>query len=138
MGNTKSFNKISFEDVQHVITGGTALLISTLSINEQACLITGTIHIQEEEKVINRLLSRGDSTKTIVVYGKHCNDETIHTKYSQLVSLGLPNVYLYVGGLFEWLLLQDTYGDDNFQTTSKELDHLKFRPRSLFLNCIEN
>jgi len=138
MGNTKSFNKVNFEDVQQIIEGTSALLISTLSLNDQACLIKDTISIQEEEKIINDMLSHGNSTKTIVVYGRHCNDETIYIKHDQLISLGLSKVYLYVGGLFEWLLLQDTYGDCNFQTTSTELDHLKFRPRSLFLNCIEN
>ena len=138
MGNTKSFNKVNFEDVQQVVERKSALLISTLSINEQACLIKDTVPVQEEETIINKLLTCSNSTKPIVVYGKHCNDETIYTKHDQLVSLGLLNVYLYVGGLFEWLLLQDTYGDCDFQTTSKELDHLKFRPRPLFLNCIEN
>ena len=137
MGNAKSFNKISFEDVQYVIEHKSGLLINTLPTNEQGCLIKATISAQEEEKTVNELLSRSNSIKTIVIYGKHCNDETVYTKYNQLMSLGLFNVYLYVGGLFEWLLLQDTYGDDNFQTTSKELDHLKFKPRPLFLNCIE-
>ena len=41
------------------------------------------------------------------------------------------NTYLYSGGLFEWLLLQDIYGDENFHTTKKTLDILKFRPRQL-------
>ena len=138
MGNTKSFNKISFEDVQYVIERKSSLLINTLSTNEQNCLIKSTVTVQEEEKVMNELLSHNNSGKIIIVYGKNNNDETIYTKYNQLLSLGLSNVYLYVGGLFEWLLLQDTYGDDNFPTTSNELDYLKFRPRSLFLNCIEN
>ena len=29
--------------------------------------------------------------------------------------------------MFEWLLLQDIYGYDNFPTTIKELDILKYR-----------
>ena len=40
------------------------------------------------------------------------------------------NTKLYIGGLFEWLLLQDIYGDDEFKTTKKELDILKFKPQS--------
>lgn len=137
MGNTNSYTKVNFEDIQHIIENKSGLLINTLSINEQGCLIKGTIHAQDEEKTINEILSRNNS-KPIVIYGKNCNDDTIYSKYKQLISLGLVNVYLYVGGLFEWLLLQDTYGDDIFQTTSKELDHLKFRSRPLFLNCIQN
>ena len=48
------------------------------------------------------------------------------------MSLGLTEVYVYPGGLFEWLLLQDIYGDDSFPTTKKELDILKYKPVSYF------
>ena len=49
------------------------------------------------------------------------------------------NVYVYPGGLFEWLLLQDIYGEDNFPTTLKELDILKYKPLSVFnTKCIKN
>ena len=40
-------------------------------------------------------------------------------KYRQLVDLGFSNVYIYTGGLFEWLLLQDIYGSTNFQQPQK-------------------
>ena len=36
-----------------------------------------------------------------------------------------------MGGLFEWLLLQDMYGSDEFPTTNKELDVLKYKPISI-------
>jgi hypothetical protein len=39
---------------------------------------------------------------------------------------------MYTGGLFEWMLLQDIYGDAEFPTTSRELDVLKFRPHKTF------
>ena len=55
------------------------------------------------------------------------------TKYTQLVNLGFVNVYIYPGGLFEWLCLQDIYGDDEFPTTNKELDILKYKPARLLL-----
>jgi hypothetical protein len=42
--------------------------------------------------------------------------------------LGFENVYIYRGGMFEWLLLQDIYGFDEFQTTSKITDLLKYKP----------
>ena len=50
--------------------------------------------------------------------------------------LGLKNIYIYSGGLFEWLLLQDIYGEDEFPTTSKELDILKFKPVKYFNNLL--
>ena len=63
----------------------------------------------------------------IIIYGKNSNDNTINAKYNSLISLGFKNVYVYTGGLFEWLCLQDIYGSDSFPTTSKELDLLKFK-----------
>ena len=53
-------------------------------------------------------------------------------KYEQLVGLGFINVYIYPGGLFEWLLLQDIYGSDDFPTTIVDRDHLKFKGKSMF------
>ena len=61
----------------------------------------------------------------IIVYGMNSTDETIVKKYDQLIGLGFTNVYIYLGGLFEWLLLQDIYGLEEFTTTSKQLDILK-------------
>ena len=40
-------------------------------------------------------------------------------------------MYIYTGGLFEWLMLQDIYGDKEFLTTKKELDILKFKPNKV-------
>ena len=67
----------------------------------------------------------------IIIYGKNSNDEKIYKKYQQLLTLGFYNVYIYMGGMFEWLLLQDIYGSTEFPTTSKELDILKYKPSCL-------
>ena len=66
----------------------------------------------------------------IIIYGKNNSDDLAYKKYEQMLKLGFSNTHLYVGGLFEWLLLQDIYGEDEFPTTSKELDILKFKPIS--------
>ena len=42
-------------------------------------------------------------------------------------ALGFTNIALYLGGLFEWLLLQDIFGFDNFPTTTKTIDILKYK-----------
>ena len=57
---------------------------------------------------------------------------TVYDKYEQLVKLGFINVYIYSGGMFEWLCLQDIYSSDLFPTTKKELDILKYKPMSRF------
>jgi hypothetical protein len=51
-------------------------------------------------------------------------------KYLKLQELGFSNIYIYPGGLFEWLCLQDIYGHDSFKTTKQEIDILKYKPLS--------
>ena len=69
-----------------------------------------------------------------MVYGKNSNDDKIFKKYEQLIGLGFSSVYVYTGGMFEWLLLQDIYGKEEFPTKGNELDILKFRPNSILLD----
>tara|TARA_Y100000591_G_C21642832_1_gene598769 strand:- start:239 stop:646 length:408 start_codon:yes stop_codon:yes gene_type:complete len=128
MGNTQT-KKINFEDV--LFAQKQAILISTLPNNKQNCLIQETIPYDDEEDIINGLID-SDPKKTIIIYGENSNDEKIYSKFKQLISLGFINVFIYTGGLFEWVLLQDIYGKETFKTTSEELDILKFRPNKLF------
>lgn len=133
MGNSQSSSiKINYEDVQFIIKNPEGhLLINTLSTTEQNCLIVNTININNEENIINSCIKRGAKDIKIVIYGKNSNDEKLYNKYSQLTSLGFYNVYIYTGGLFEWLMLQDIYGEKEFPTTKKELDILKYKPNKV-------
>ncbi len=132
MGNSQSTQKVNFEDIQYSIKNSeNHILINTLNENEQDCLIQNTIKAANEEVIINQLLKNGNKSIKIIIYGKNSNDEKVHKKYSQLLSLGFYNIYLYLGGLFEWLLLQDIYGSSEFPTTKKELDLLKYKPNKV-------
>jgi hypothetical protein len=133
MGNSHSSSiKINYEDVQFIIKNPEGhLLINTLSTLEQNCLIVNTININNEENIINSCIKRGAKDIKIVIYGKNSNDEKLYNKYNQLTSLGFYNVYVYTGGLFEWLMLQDIYGEKDFPTTKKELDILKYKPNKV-------
>lgn len=133
MGNTQSSSiKINYEDVQYVIKNSEIhLLINTLGENEQHCLILNTVNFKNEEAIINKFIKTGNKQIKIIIYGRNCNDEKIYTKYTQLSSLGFYNVYIYPGGLFEWLMLQDIYGEKDFPTTKKELDILKYKPNKV-------
>jgi rhodanese-related sulfurtransferase len=133
MGNNQSNSqKINFEDMQFAIKNSEShLIINTLNENEQKCLILNTLPAHEEENVINKLLNNGNRKVNIIIYGKNSNDNKIYEKHSQLTSLGFYNVYIYVGGMFEWLMLQDIYGDVEFPTTSKQLDILKYKPNKI-------
>ena len=127
MGNTVSCKKVNYEDLQEcILNKDRFIMINTLSNEQQNCLIKNTVPIQKEEEIINDTLKNYREIN-IIIYGKNSNDETIYKKYKQLQELGLTNIYVYPGGLFEWLLLQDIYGNDTFPTTTQELDILKFK-----------
>ena len=87
-----------------------------------------TLPIDKEE--VNKFFIKNYKKQKIYIYGKNSNDESIYKKYEQILSLGLTEVFVYPGGLFEWLLLQDIYGDELFPTNKKELDILKYKPIS--------
>ncbi len=124
-----SIEKIGFEDIKR--NSENVILINTLSTNEQDCLIKDTLNIEIEEKTLNGYIERGETGKiAIIVYGRNSCDESAEKKCKQLLKLGFKEVYWYVGGLFEWLLLQDIYGSTEFKTTTcdKNIDLLKYRP----------
>jgi len=133
MGNSQTSSiKINYEDVQFIINNPEGhLLINTLPSSEQNCLILKTMNINNEENIINNCIKKGAKGIKIIIYGKNSNDEKLYSKYNQLTSLGFHNVYIYPGGLFEWLMLQDIYGEKDFPTTKKELDILKYKPNKV-------
>ena len=134
MGNQSSIQRLNFEDIQESIKNkNNYIIINTLSNNSQDCLIPNTILSKNEETIINNMLSNNTNIK-IIIYGKNANDMTIYDKYEQLIKLGFRNVYIYPGGMFEWLCLQDIYSEELFPTTKKELDILKYKPISHFKN----
>jgi hypothetical protein len=128
------YNKLGFEDMQYVVQHPEQhVIINTMSIQEQDCLIKYTISPHVEEKLINDILAGIEtSRKKIIVYGKNTNDDSAEKKYKQLIRLGFADLYLYSGGMFEWMLLQDIYGKEEFPTTAKVLDILKYKPIRTF------
>jgi hypothetical protein len=137
MGLTQSMEKIGFEDMQSVIKKPELyILINTLTETEQNCLIPNTVNFDQEEIIINSHLKNGNKNVRIIIYGKNCNDDKIIKKYQQLSSFGFYNIFIYTGGMFEWLLLQDIYGSNEFPTTAKQLDILKYKPPQKFNICL--
>lgn len=144
MGANNSTFKINYEDVQMACkhsynnnnndgndnNNNKYAIINTLDLVYQTCLIPNTIPISEEEEIVNDIITNSKKTK-IIIYGLNSNDEKVYSKYEQLVKLGIKHVYIYNGGMFEWLLLQDVYGSELFPTTSRELDILKYKPRKI-------
>lgn len=127
MGNSQTIPYVNFEDMQTMIKNpNNYFIINTLPTNEQSCLILNTISANDEVIIINKCL-KSNILINIVIYGKNCNDFTIKIKYEHLLKLGFTNVFIYNGGLFEWLLLQDIYGFKLFPTNIIEHDILKYK-----------
>jgi len=132
MGSIQSTKKVNYEDIQNIINGGRTdiLLLNSLDLKEQKCLIPKTLDAYREEEKINSVIRNLDTS--IIIYGKNTSDKNLEKKYLKLLELGFVNIYIYPGGLFEWLCLQDIYGRDDFPTTSDELDILRYKPVSNF------
>jgi len=125
MGNI-TFHKINFEELQSKLENNDIVLINTLPNDLQNCLIYRTIEANQEVEIINDLIKK-NKKKEIIIYGKNSADMLLFNKYKQLLKLGFINISVYTGGLFEWLLLQDIYGNELFKTTSDVLDILKYK-----------
>ena len=125
---------IGFDDVLTAIHHPDKfVLINTLPHTEQDCLIQHTLSILDEETAINEMLTQYEKiVRKIILYGKNATDTSVEKKRSQLNGLGIGDVYVYSGGLFEWMLLQDIYGEREFPTTKKVLDILKYKPNNTF------
>ena len=130
-----SIKYVNFEDIQIICKNQkpSTIMINTLLLNQQNCLIKTTIPAIQEEHIINQFIQQKQLSIYIIIYGKNNNeDDSIIKKYKQLKNLGFINIFIYKGGLFEWLLLQDIFGEDEFPTTSKENDILKYKPTSYY------
>ena len=118
--------KVGYERIQRLTNN--SILLNTLENINQDILIINTLVSSSEEDYINNLIQNRDYSKEIVIYGKNSCDESVIQKYIQLKNYGFINLLIYAGGLFEWLLLQDIYGDELFPTTNKTLDILRYKP----------
>jgi len=144
-----SIIKIGFEDIKSAIlslshpkSGSEYILINTMPVHFQHCLIKGTINALAEESIINSVLDKYEMKRTkVILYGLNAADETVDKKAIQLQVFGFSEIYIYCGGMFEWLLLQELYSYSEFPTTSsiKTTDIIRYRPpKKLEVLLIEN
>ena len=130
MGNSISIqNIVNFEDVQKFVSDTKShVIINVMEISDQDILILNTISAETEADVINSLIDEGEFDRKILVYGKNNGDiEKIFNKQKKLMNYGFTEVYVYLGGLFEWVLLQDIYGKDLFKTSRSVSDILSYK-----------
>jgi hypothetical protein len=120
-----SYQHYTFKELQNKLENKKSefILLNTLPIQEQNYLIKGTINATLENDFINGLVKK-DKNKEIIIYGRDHHDMKVIEKYNKLKKIGFTNVYIYFGGLFEWSLLQEIYGQSNFQTDGNVSDPL--------------
>lgn len=129
---------ITFDDIIYALKHPYQYIIIHV-LNEieekESCLIKNTLTSQEEIIVCNRILE-GDGKDTlykpIIIYGKNTQDSAkIIKKYNQMKSLGIPNdIYLYLGGIYEWLALGEMYDIETFPYVAPQA-HTTTKCRSL-------
>jgi hypothetical protein len=129
MGNSASIQNIAnFEFVQQFVSSNTHILLNVMDAADQDILIVRTLSAIAEVDALNTLMDDGEFDRKILVYGRNNNDiEKVLKKQKQLIALGFTEVYVYLGGLFEWVLLQDIYGKDLFKTTRTVTDILRYK-----------
>ena len=107
-----AYQRCSFQELQQ--KKGEFVLINTLPLDRQSYLIKGTLLAIEEARRMNEYLYKNKHID-IVVYGLDHQDQSVLKKFAQLKELGFTKVSMYMGGMFEWALLQEIYGT-NFPT----------------------
>lgn len=128
-------NVIGFEDVKHATRSDKYYMINTLQHDQQKTLIKNTITSENEEELINQVLNDYKiPDKPFIIYGKNSCDDSVNTKYDQLIKLGFKDVYIYRGGLFEWLLLNEIFGNEEIPLNHENMtlnEILKYRESSI-------
>ncbi len=113
---------------------GTYCLINTLPEHRQDCVIAHTLPCAEEEATLNRWLSRWEVHRPIVIYGQHAGDATIYRKYNQCVAVGFEQVFVYLGGMMEWMLLRSVSEQSahEYRIRGETVSFLRFSPSRKF------
>jgi hypothetical protein len=128
MGNAESQIKtVNFDNIKE----GSMILIHVMDETDQNILIKGTLTIENEIKMLNSLLSASKQGSIwVVIYGRNTDDfPKVMKRYKQLCDLGF-DAFVYIGGLFEWLVLGELYGLNEFPLTKNDaVDILKFAPK---------
>lgn len=133
-----TYTKIGFEDVKYALKYPEKyVLINTLSLDYQNDLIKNTLLAEKEEVAINKIIENYEmSIVNIIIYGNNATDESPYIKAKQFMDLGFKHIFIYCGGIFEWLLLQDIYSFDEFPTLiyRKNVDLLKYKPQTKYFD----
>lgn len=141
MGNTMSH--VASTDDQRIrfvgpntITNPTTplLLLATPSTDSTPWRIRNTVSPADEERQINRLIETKNDDHTrkveIVYYGLNSTDPVPEAQARKLLQYGL-GASVFRGGLFEWGLLRESFGDSTYGIDNNGSD------RNIVFNCLD-
>jgi len=112
---------------------GSLLLLAAPSTDTTPWRIRGTVSPADEERQINRLIdTKNDDGKKphIVYYGLDPTDPMPESQARKLMQHGL-SASVFRGGLFEWGLLREVFGDAAYGIDNCGSD------RSASFNCLD-
>ena len=123
MGSTQSTTKEVSGGVivgPNSITNPTSpiLLLASPSVDIQSWRIVETLNASQEEREINRLIAQYSSSgyvpeTKIIYYGMNSTDKSPDEQLEKLEKHGLKG-YIYRGGLLEWSLLRECFGEEAY------------------------
>ena len=117
--------EIGVTDFIKLIRTDRVLLFNGLKKQYHSCVIPGTIPYSDMRKVIKNM-----SVEHIpVVYCANYSCNASH-KFAEKKLGHLETVYIYSGGVFEWLLLQKKYGKKKYPTSGDcDIENMKHREK---------
>ncbi len=118
IGQSKTYKNtiLNFDDMKQAIYRGYTIC-HIMEEADEGTIIKNTLSVKDEIKKINDFLQNDQLDGMIVLYGRNYTDiDKLAQRQKQLNSLGFMRVFIYVGGLYEWVLLQNVYGDKLFPT----------------------
>ena len=106
---------IGSEDLKLLMRKHNAHLFNGLPIGYTNCNIKGTVDPENAKEYIKNLNKEKD---LVIVYCANATCSASHSFASKELR-GFKNKFLYTGGLYEWLLLQNFYSEKKFPTIGK-------------------
>ncbi len=131
MGTTQSsIDFANYSTIQNAIRSGKTI-IHIMNVSDETILIKGTLPANKEVEQINNWILNNAFENEIYIYGySNADFNKLLQRQKQLLGLGFKHVYIYFGGMFEWLLLRDVFGETEFQldgvVTGAVVDILKY------------
>lgn len=98
------------------------ILLASPLVDAKMWRIDGTLTPEMEEREINRMIQNYSSSgkapeEKIVYYGLNSVDRSPDEQAAKLARHGIE-ASVYRGGMFEWLLLREIFGADNYPVVS--------------------